>query len=504
MPLSPHSRTVLRDLGVVLHVPGIMALLSLPVCWLFNEPYGALPMLLTAATSLVPGQVLFRLFRGAEPLSLRHAMVTTVASWTIIPLIGALPFLLIGLRFANYPEAPQTLLPFADAWNAAFESVSGFTSTGLTMAGKPSELPHCLQWWRSFTQWVGGVGVVVLSLSVFHPAGDAQRLYFSEGREQFIVPDVTATVRAIWWIYLLYTLSAVALLSITGMGWWHAVNYAMTGIATGGFGVTDHSLADFSFGSQLAMVIIMVFGAISFAAHYRILTKRQIKWLRNDAEYRTLFLLLATGAFLIVLENRWSTGRFLWMDSLFQWTSAFATAGFSTTDLATWSPSAHLLLSLAMICGGAAGATTGGLKLKRIVILARGVGARIRGIALHPWRLMEHKPMADAKENRRSLEPAAVMAVLWVVTILAGTLLLLHAVGSGFMLNQVIFEICSALGNVGLSTGIVAPTLHWSGKLGLMIIMWLGRLEIVPVLVLIAAMINAPRRHNKAAARPES
>ena len=498
--MSAYSKTVLRDLGVMLHVPGLMALASLPVCWWFDEGYAIGPFLVTAVVSLIPGQALYWIFRNAEAMRLRHAMVTVVTAWTLIPLIGLLPFLLIAWRLAGVPDVSDGLLAFQDFWNALFESVSGFTGTGLTLSRTPSELPHALQWWRSFMQWIGGVGVVVLMLSVFHPSVDAHRLYFSEGHGRTSVSGVAEAVERIWWIFPLYTVVAVVLLRATGMDWWQAVNYGMTGIATGGFGITDNSLGDFGPAPRLAMILIMIAGAVSFAAHYRILTAGRFSLLWKDAEYHALFILLVLGSLLLAGENRWYGGSANWFDSVFQWTSALATAGFGTVKLETWSPTAHALISLAMMCGGVAGATTGGLKLNRVVLLAHSIYVRVRGLALHPWRLMEHKPITDdvAEAHRaRTVEAAAIMAVLWLIAILAGTMLMLHATEPGVQLNRIVLEVSSALGNVGLTSGITEPDLHWLGKLGLIVLMWAGRLEIVPVLVIVAALIVRPPR-NKA------
>jgi trk system potassium uptake protein TrkH len=479
-----------------MHVPGLMALISLPLCWLFHEGFAVVPLLVTAAVALVPGQLLFHTCRHAEKMGLRPAMVTTVASWLVIPLIGTLPFLLIAADLAADPQTPESVLVFRDFTNALFESMSGFTGTGLTLAVRPSELPYCLQWWRSLTQWIGGVGVIVLMLSVFHPSSDAYRLYFSEGRQKTILPDVAASVRAIWWIYLLYTGLGIGLLRFAGMDWWQAVNYGMTGISTGGFGITDNSLGDFGPGPRIVMIGILFTGAISFAVHFHLLTTRRLSPLRRDLECQTLVLLSATGCLLLILENRWYGASGDWLDAVFQWSSAITTGGFSTLSIEDWSPTSHLLLSLAMVCGGAAGATTGGLKLKRVILLVQGASARIRGLALHPWRLMEHKPIADPEAEVhavRTLEAAAIMAVLWTMTTFLGTVLLLHAAGPQVSLHQAILEVSSALGNVGLTSGITTAELCWPGKLSLVLIMWMGRLEIVPVLVLVGVLITFPR-----------
>jgi trk system potassium uptake protein TrkH len=262
-------------------------------------------------------------------------------------------------------------------------------------------------------------------------------------------------------------------------------------------------MGDFGAASRLAMIVIMIAGAISFAMHYRILTTGRIDALWKAREYPALLILLVAGTLLLAAENAWQGNTADWLDDLFQWTSALATAGLGTVPLQDWSPTALLLISLAMVCGGAAGSTTGGLKIDRVVLLAQGAYARIRGIALHPWRLMEHRAMAEAAADHqasRRLEAAAIMATLWAVTLLAGTILLLHATGGRFTLSLVMTEVASALGNVGLTTGVTDPALPWFGKLGLILVMWLGRLEIVPVLVVIAAlMVRVPRRGRPAA-----
>ena len=173
---SSYAATVLRDLGVLVHVPGLMALGSLPVCIVFAETFAVPGLLWTAAVSLVVGQGLYWRYRSAAEMQVRHAMVTAVFAWVLIPLIGMIPFVSVAASLKDIGGASATVLAFLVPLNALFESVSGFTSTGLSVASHASELPHILQWWRSFMQWVGGVGVIVLILTVFHPSADAERL----------------------------------------------------------------------------------------------------------------------------------------------------------------------------------------------------------------------------------------------------------------------------------------------------------------------------------------
>jgi trk system potassium uptake protein TrkH len=353
-------------------------------------------------------------------------------------------------------------------------------------------------------EWIGGVGMIVLVLSVLEPSTDAYQLYYAEGRSKKIALTLKTTVRKIWKIYLLYTVLSILLLCLVGMPWWEALNHSMTGISTGGFSVTDDSIGAYSPVVQLAVILIMIVGAISFSAHYQLLAKRRLSALWRDAQHRALWLLLGLGTIVLLLENYWFQGSFLWLDTLFQWVSALGTCGFNTVKLQNWSPSAKLLLSVAMVFGAASGSTVGGLKLNRVVALYKGVLWHFRRISLRPHQLMRYqmngKVLNEAQAAQR-VGSAAVLAVLWVGWLGLGVLVLLHVVQPQYTLNDVIFEAASALGSVGLSTGISHPDLHWVGKLILIVFMWMGRLEIIPVLVLFSSLIGYLRQGSNRARR---
>ena len=490
--MTTSAPIILRDVGYILHAPGLMALASVPICLWFDEGYALWPFVWTAVVSFGLGQGLYRLGRQAGETRLYHAMLIAALSWGLVPFLGALPFVTMAAQLAAVPHTAQTVLAFQQPWNALFEAFSGFTGTGLTMALHPSQLPHSLQWWRSFMEWVGGMGVIVLMLSIVRPGAGQQFLYYSEAREEKILPSVTSTVRTIWWMYLVYTAGSILLLRLAGMPWWHAVNHGMTGIATGGFSVTDQSLAAYDTTVRLVMVPIMLAGATSFALHYSVFSKRRwTDWWR-DAQQRSLWFFAGFGTLLLLLENRWSQGEFLWVDTVFQWISALGTAGFQTVDLRTWSPAAQLLLSLGMLLGGAAGSTAGGLKQIRVLLLSKGIVWRFRHITLQPHELVHyevnHKGLPET-EAYRLVETAGVLALLWVGLFFVGLLTLLHMVPSQWTLSEVVVEVASAQGNVGLFTGITQPGLPWGGKLTLMLLMWMGRLEILPVLLLFASLL---------------
>lgn len=474
------------------HVPGLMTLASLPVSFAFGEGYATAPLLWSAAVALALGQALVHGCRNGDETRLHQGMLVAALAWVLVPALGALPFVLVALQGPTNP----TLNAFLDPLNALFESFSGFTGTGLTMAQRPSLLPHTLQWWRTFSEWVGGVGVLVLMLSILKPAAGAFRLYYSEGREEKIRPTVVSTVRTIWWIYLAFSALSVLVLGGLGMPWWEALNHGLTGIATGGFGVTDHSIGDYGAAIKLALLPIMVLGALSFAAHDQVLTRRRWRAWWGDAQHRLLWALLGGGVVVLALENLWDHGGPMWLDSAFQWVSALTTAGFQSVDLTTWSPTAQLLLSLAMILGGAAGSTAGGLKLFRLVVLRKGLTWRFGRIAMTPHQLMRYELDGQAlsgSEAEKLVEGAGVLATLWAVALWAAVLALLHVVPKGYTLSEVILEVASAQSNVGLSTGITGPQLHPLGKGTLILSMWIGRLEIIPVLILFLTLVHNAR-----------
>jgi trk system potassium uptake protein TrkH len=485
--MGESTKTILRDLGVVIHIPGIMALVSLLVALWYGEIFAVLPLLVTAAVAIGAGQLLYRVFRAAARTRLPHAMVLAALAWVVVPLIGTIPFLLISDHFAAVPDAPQTILLFGDFWNALFEAFSGFTSTGLTMTLDPSELPRALQWWRSFMEWIGGIGVIVLMLIILDPSSDAYRLYRSEGREEKILPNLRNSVRAMGKIYLLYTAAGILLLRLLGMPWWEALNHGLTGISTGGFSTTANSMAGYSPAIQLAMILLMLFGAISFATHYRLLYER--RWLEawRALQPRVLLFLLLTGGVLLLLENVWYQGEWLPLDSAFQWVSALGTAGFSTADIARWSPAAHLLLTLAMIIGGAGGSTAGGIKLNRVAVIYKGLIWRFKRIYSKPHELVRYEidgEVLSEEQIGRRLEAAGILIALWALTLLLGVLVLLHVLPDQLDLHLIIFEANSALSSVGLSVGLTTPDLRWPAKLAYILLMWMGRLEIIPVFIL--------------------
>jgi trk system potassium uptake protein TrkH len=476
-------KIVLRDTGAVLIAVGVITLFVNFIAIAFDEIYTIQWILLTSAIFLFVGG-LFRLLgkTTAEP-KIRHAMITAAFGWLVISLISVIPFYYItGLDFLS----------------AFFESVAGWTGTGLTMISEPSALTHTIQFWRSYIQWIGGVGVIVLTLVVLaRPGTGSFTLYRSEAREEKIHPSIISTVKTIWWIFLLFTGIGIILLVIFGMPFWEAVNHAMTGLATGGFSITDESIASYSVFLQFLLIPLMIAGAIAFSNHYEFL-KGRIKNFFKDIQTLTLLFLIIVVTLILAYVNMESGIYSDFMQSLkysgFQFVSALTCTGFATTDLLVWGEEAKLLMAFAMIAGGAAGSTAGGIKLFRVILLTKGVGWKIRRIFLPVKGTFPHKLGGKVLKRDDAIEEiseAATVSFLWVVLLFIGTFVILHVTNAN--LENAFFEVCSAQGNVGLSVGITSASMNSVAKFMLILNMWVGRLEIIPILVLIRAIFKGGR-----------
>lgn len=502
--MSGTLATVGRDLGrILIALAGlVLASILVPLAW--GEYYAIPGLLASGVVALVLGWSLSRRFADAREPGKFHGMVIAASGWFLVAVFGSLPFLAIAWTVAlapgwlSTPEMTPTLAAFLSPLNAVFESMSGFTGTGLTMADRESVLPRTLQWWRSFTEWVGGVGVIVLTTAILARAGSGSlTLYESEARSEKIHPSVVSTVRTIWWIFVLFTLLSIVALWLVGMPLWHAINHAMTGLSTGGFSVTDESIATYD--SPLidaALIPVMIAGSIAFPVHYLVL-RGDLVAIYRDAQTRWLlggFLSLALAlSALLYFEGAYETAGEALRFGVFQFVSAATCTGFQTAnDLGIrWSPLAQLTISAGMVVGAAAGSTAGGIKLIRLITLLKGTAYRI-GDVFYPQSAVRHLRIGGRDLNdtaaSREFEEAAIIALLWFAFLGAGLVLLLLSVPDP--LENVLFEVASAQGNVGLSAGITGPDMPTVAKVTFLFNMWIGRLEIIPVLVLLRTLLS--------------
>ncbi|WP_128904595.1 potassium transporter TrkG [Halorubrum amylolyticum] len=542
-----------RDIGSLLLMEAGLMTVSVVVALGFAELHAALGFLVAGGMTALVGGLANRRFADAPKPKMKHGMVIAAGGWLMVACFGALPLFLTA--WVTPPAAMDAFVPaaadtsswesirvggtatlsslayFRDPLHALFESMSGWTGSGLTMAVHEPSLPRAVQWWRSFIQWVGGVGVIVLTVSILaRPGSGSYALYRSEARERKIHPSVVSTVRTVWKLVVAYTLLAFATLFVAirasgstyaeslslGETAWQALNHAMTGLTTGGFSVTDNSIA--TYGSPLveaALLPIMILGAIAFPVHYVVLSDRSARELAGDLQTRWLFALLGAGVLALSLQNvasvstasgAFATRSFLPLsvpvfdaaqldavrDSTFQWISALTCTGFQSAPIGRWLAGAKVMVVGAMVLGGAAGSTVGGIKIVRGYTVARGIAWQFSRVFL-PKSAVVTAHIGDRTLDRETMErefgEAAIVTLLWIVALVAGSLVLINVAGPEFGYADALFEVASAQGNVGLSSGITGPSMSPLAEGMFVLNMWIGRLEIIPVLVFARAAL---------------
>ncbi|MBN1861836.1 MAG: TrkH family potassium uptake protein [Candidatus Thermoplasmatota archaeon] len=470
-------------MGLVLIIVGFANIFSVIVPIIFHE-YPAIPYLVLSTVLLLIIGFLFRVIAGRESgeTNLRHAVIIAGLSWIIIPIITAIPFKFIGNL---------------DYLSAFFESMSGWTTTGLTMfGGHEGELMLTIQFYRSFTQWIGGVGVVLLTVSILpRPGTGSYLLFVSEARSERIWPSVISTIRSMWGIYFFYTILGIILLMIFGMPIWDAVNHSMCAISTGGFATIGGSIGGYNnIFIEIIVILLMIFGSIAFIAHRQLL-RGKLQAFFGDMQVKALLLLIIVGGMLLVLFNLdYYHGDILTSlrYSFFQYASSQTTTGFQTTDLLQWSINSKLLVAFAMIVGGAAGATCGGIKLYRFIFLGKSIGWRIKRTITTPRRIfvfnIEGKDLS-LEDQLDITNEVTIIIFLWMISLIIGVFILGFTI-PGQPLENIFFEICSAQGNIGMSLGITSISMSPIAKIMMIINMYIGRLEIIPVIMMFSTIFR--------------
>jgi trk system potassium uptake protein TrkH len=541
--------TILRDVGSLVLMAAALMTGSVVVAAAFAEWHAALGFLLAGgATAALGGAARLRFADAPDP-KMKHGMVIAAAGWLAVAVSGALPYLFTA--WLTPPDTMATFVPAGAAWepvrvggtttlsslayfrdplHALFESMSGWTGSGLTMAVHEPSLPRTVQWWRSLTQWVGGVGVIVLTVSILaRPGSGSYALYRSEAREKKIHPSIVSTVRTVWKLVLGYTALAVLMLFAAIRAseygdtiplWraaWQALNHAMTGLTTGGFSVTDNSIATYDSALVEATLLpIMILGAVAFPVHYALVVERDVEVLGRDLQTRWLFALLGAGVVVLGLQNALTTPTAVdafgaWTptggdlpfvspaqadalrDSTFQWVSALTCTGFQSAPIGRWVAGGKVLVVGAMVVGGAAGSTVGGIKIIRAYTAVRGFVWQFSRVFLPANAVVVAKidgRTLDRSEMEREFSEATIVTLLWVLALVVSSLVLVNVAGPEFSYADALFEVASAQGNVGLSSGITGPTMSSVAEAMFVLNMWIGRLEIIPVLVFVRAAIS--------------
>lgn len=514
------SRTAL---GIIVRdIAGLQVLLSsgmaasLAVSLLFGEWYSALAFALSIAISAGLGMLAFRLCRGAGEPRGYHAMLIAGAGWLVSACFGAVPFfaaahLTPDAVVQSFVPATETyrssLEVFAHPLHALFESMSCYTTTGMSMAVHEPSIGNGLLFYRSIMAWFGAAGMIVLALAIIPRPGTAGglHLYASETTAGKARPSILGTARAIQKIYLLATAAAILLLFVAtlvfvpdhgvGPALFDAINHAMAGIGTAGLSPLDDGIASYrSYAMEMVHLVPMIVGSIALPLLYLAVRDRKPSLLWRDVQFRMMVGVFAIGIpTLILLLSRDPSVSDPIREGIFQWVSAVSTTGWQTSNVGAWQDTGILLVVWgAMLTGGAAGSTVGGIKLIRSYVIFRAVGWRIKRVFLPPEAVVPFKVgdrTVPAQDIQREIADAAVFTFLFVAILVVGMVITASYVGPEHTLADVLFETMSVQSNTGLSTGIVHPGMPAPLEATFIILMWIGRLEIFPVIILLRALL---------------
>ena len=337
---------------------------------------------------------------------------------------------------------------------------------------------------------------MLLMLTVLPPQRGALDLYYSEARSQKLLPSVRATARMVWFIYLAFTAASVLALWLAGAPGWQAINHGMAGIATGGFTITADGLAGANTAVKLVYIVIMLAGALSFYTHYRVWHERQPQLWWQGSEYRLFWSVIVFGGVLMVVQEVW-TDQLGPVDSLLRWVSAVTTTGALGEIPRAWPTGTLWLLMLAMCVGGIAGSTTGGVKMLRVVTLYKSMVWGLADLLRQPHELLrltfDGEALA-ARDAEQRVRAAVTLVCAWFLIAALGVWAITWCVPADTPLDEILFDVLSAQSSEGVTTGLANADLSAPGKLVLMALMWMGRLEVMPVLVLIVAAMRRSGR----------
>jgi trk system potassium uptake protein TrkH len=474
-----HPQLVLRFIGILIFFLGVSMAGPLLVSLIYKDgSTGAIfyAMLITSGTGLL-------FFIGTKKdkethLSHRDGVAIVTFGWVAAGLVGAIPYLLSG----SIPNLTH----------AYFESISGFTTTGASILTDIERLPEGILLWRSLTQWLGGMGIIVLSIAILPFLGvGGMQLYKAEVPSPVVdklKPRISDTAKTLWKVYLLITVVEIILLFGGGMPLFEAVSHGFCTMPTGGFSPKNASIAHYNSPYFDGVIIVfMLLAGINFSLHYKLI-KGDLTIFGKDPECRVFFVLIVLFIIMVTFNIHGTvydsfTRAFRY--AAFQVSSIITTTGFVTTDYDLWPSFSRKLLFLCMFLGAMAGSTGGGMKIMRIILLAKHSYCEI-------FRIIHPHAITSVKLGGRPV-PGEVLSSIWGFFLLfLGLFIVASLVMAALGLDMIsaFASVAACIGNIGPGLGLVGPAKNYVaipfiGKWVLIFCMLLGRLEIYTVIVLL-------------------
>lgn len=472
-------RTIIRILGILVALFSV-AMLPPAIVSLIYRDGGGLPFVIAFVFNLLAGLIIWypNRFKKAD-LRAREGFLIVVFFWLVLGSFGAMPFI-----FSTDPSIGVT--------NAFFESFSGLTTTGATVLTGLDELPKAFQFYRQQLQWLGGMGIIVLAVAILPILGvGGMQLYRAETpgpmKDSKMTPRIADTAKHLWYIYVTLTILCATSYWLAGMSIFDAISHSFSTIAIGGFSNHDASMGYFdSAAINMVCVVFLLISAANFSLHYAAVTNRSIKQYIRDPEFK-IFLYIQLGLvllcwFVLVQENVFDDKRIALDQALFQAVSVSTTAGFATTDFASWPLFLPILLIFSSFIGGCASSTGGGLKVVRVILLFK-QGIRELNRLVHP------KGIFSIKLGKKALPDRVVEAVwgFFSAYTLVFVVIMVLLLGTGLDNITAFTATAACLNNLGPGLGDVAAnygSVTEGAKWILMLAMVFGRLEVFTLLVL--------------------
>lgn len=444
----------------------------------FADPASARHALAASAViTLVGAGSIWQITRGKIDLSRRDGFAIVAFGWIAASLFGCLPYLLSGV--------------ITSPADAVFETMSGFTTTGASVLTNLESIPRGILFWRSITQWIGGMGVLVLCVAILPFLGvGGMQIYRAEmpgPSKDRLTPRIARTAEYLWGVYVTLTLMEVLLLRVGGLSWFDAFCHTFTTLSTGGFSTLTTSVGGFNrLYVEIVITIFMMLASINFALHFRAARGEVLSYFR-DPECR-LFVVFWLGACAFLSFNTWGSvyptlGEAV-RSSVFQCTSVVSTTGYATADFNQWPNPSKVMLVILMFTGACAGSTAGGIKMVRILVVFKTMLRELR-------TYMRPQAIIQVKLGAKPVDPDIVsnICIFFVIFLLVfggGTFLMTFFTPD---LVTASTSVIATLGNIGPGLNLVGPAETFAfipapGKLLLTLFMLLGRLELFTVLVL--------------------
>jgi trk system potassium uptake protein TrkH len=479
-PLAVHLlKTVAYVLGSVLLFVAVAMIASAVVSLLYSEYETAMWIALSAVITAAFGYTTRRVVQRPTSITVKQGFATVGLAWFVFSIFGALPYLLSGA------------IPSIS--DAVFETASGFTTTGASILPDPGVLPKGISFWRALTQWLGGMGVIVLGVAILPLLGTGgMQLARAEApgpTPDRLTPRFQGTAKRLWIIYAIITVIEMGFLWVGDMTGFQAVIHSLTTMSTGGFGTEATSIAGFSNYTKWVITFFMFVAGVSFALHFRAWSKPLRYW--KNSEFR-LYSFIIAGAIVIIAGGLISDLEPMEavQDAAFNAISLVTTTGFASTDWGMWRPALQIMVVGLMFLGGMAGSTAGGMKTFRLGVLSKAAYADLRRL-VHPRGVFVTR-FGGKRVTEPIIEAVQSYFLFYMMLFMASTFLLAFIdanASEGLGLVTAATAVAASIGNIGPGLGEVGPAGNYAGlpdlaKWLLSSLMIVGRLEIFPVLVL--------------------